>query len=43
MMTFIRINSGYLCFWLVMGLLFLIGGYWAVRLGVIDAIRISQR
>ena len=43
MLTFIKAYGVYIGFWLVMGLLGLVGMYWAVRLGVMDAIRLSQR
>ena len=38
---FIKANGVYVGFWLVLFALGLVGVYWAVRLGMIDAIRIT--
>ena len=42
MLTFIKVNGVYIGFWLVMGVLGLIGVYYAVFRAVLDAIRIAN-
>ncbi len=42
MLTFIKVHGVYIGFWLVMGVLGLVGVYYAVLYGVLEAIRRSQ-
>lgn len=43
MLRFIKANGVYVGFWLGMSVLGLVGMYWAVRWGVIDALRVLDR
>lgn len=43
MLRFIKANGVYVGFWLAMSGLWLAGMYWAVRLGIIDALRVLDR
>jgi len=43
MLSFIRINSGYLCFWLVLFVAGVLGVRWAVFHGVLDAINAANK
>ncbi len=43
MLTFIKANGVYLGFWLVMAVLGLVGTYWAVRWGIVDAVKSLDR
>lgn len=39
MLTFIKVHGVYMAFWIIMGVLGLVGVYWAVYLAITDALR----
>lgn len=43
MLTFIKAHGVYIGFWVVMAVLGLVGVYWAVRLGIVDALQSLDR